>query len=89
MALQQDITDSRFGYLAKNAYIKFAYLRWSDVDKRTVATFSIFASKEALESGKEVIENIEIDVTGSFPNIQSQIYAKIKSMPDFASAIDV
>ena len=89
MALQKDIIDDRFGSLVAGAYIKLAYFRWSDADGAAVATFSVFATSSAKDEGKEVVSNIEIDVTGEFPSIQAQLYAKIKSLPEFSDAVDV
>lgn len=89
MALQKDIEDDRFGSLVTGAYLKLAYLRWSDADMKVMATVSIFATAEAKAERKECISNIEIDVTDLFPNIQAQLYARIKNDPQFIDAIDV
>lgn len=89
MALSQDTPDDRFGYTVVGAYIKLAHFRWSDADMRAVATFSVFATPEARSEGKEVITNIEVDVTDQFLSIQPQLYAEIKKLPEYASALDV
>lgn len=89
MAISQDTIDERFGYLVPNAYIKLAYFRWSDADMKAMATFSIFATSTAMAEGKEVITNIEIDVTNQFLDIQPLLYAEIKKLPEYSDAVDV
>lgn len=89
MAFKKDITDERFGTLVSGAYIKLAHFRWSDADQRAVATFSVFATKEAQESGKEVVSNIEIDVTLDFSDLQQRLYMLAKTKSEFEGAIDI
>lgn len=89
MAIGKDVLDSRFGSTISGAYIKFCYLRWSDVDNMAMATFSVWATDTAEAEGLEAINTFEIDVTSSFPNIQPLMYAEIKKLPDYANAIDL
>ncbi len=88
MAFKKDITDTRFGNTFSGAYIKLAYFRWSDADNKAVATFSVFSSSESKNDGKEAVENIEINVTDEFADLQEKLYNKAKLMPEFSGAID-
>ena len=56
---------------------------------KAIATFSIFASAEAMVEGKEVVTNEDVDVTHLFPDIQSMIYAEGKKTPKFKDSKDV
>ena len=89
MAIKQQVIDARFGSTIPDAYIKFCYMRWSDVDKKCMATFSTWATPTAEAEGLECIETFEIDVTSVFPNIQEDMYKEIKKLTKFKDAIDV
>ena len=89
MAIKQDIIESKFGLNVPNAYIKLAYVSWSDKDKRLIAQFSVWTSATAEADGKEVIEHIPIDVTNLLPQLQALAYAEIKKLSKYNTAINV
>jgi len=90
MALQKTRIEERFGSVIPDAYIKFVHMRWSHVDMKVIATFSVFASKQALLDGKEAIENISVEMPGlTAGNIQAQAYIAMKQKPEYVDAIDV
>lgn len=90
MAIQQDIMGSRFGTLVPNAYIKFAYMSWSDANMKMTAVYSVWSSEQAKIDGLEVIDTIEVDMPGHmFANIQAEAYREIKALPRFTNAVDV
>ena len=89
MALQKDILSERVGNIVADAYIKFSYLRWSDVDSKVIATFSVTAYSTAESEGKEAITHIDIDETDKFPNLQALMYVEIKKLSEYSDALDV
>ena len=89
MALKKDTPSERLGGTFPDAYIRLAYVRWSDVDMKVIATFSVWASPTAREDGKEALGNIDVDVTDEFPDVQARTYTKAKFDPQLLDAIDV
>ena len=89
MAIKKTIIDERFGSEFAGAYIKLAYLRWSDVDNKTIGNFSVWSTPTAEAEGKECIEIIEVDLTHLYPKIQEDAYKEIKKLPKYVDAEDV
>jgi len=89
MAIQKTILGERFNINIPNAYIKLVHVRWSDIDGKVIATFSVWASEAARLADGEAIDTIEIDATAGFPNIEGTLYTRIKALARFSGAVDV
>lgn len=88
MALQMQ-HETQFGLTLENAYVRILSFRGDRENVMVCAGF--YASKEARDLEKPAIETTEFSL--STPNAEDNffaaIYAHMKTLPQFTSAIDV
>lgn len=89
MAIKDTVNNTRFGRPIEDAYIKFCYAFWSDMDQEGKLQFSVWSSPTAEAEGLVALAIIDVPTGTIFNGIQEKAYAEIKKHPNYLSAIDV
>lgn len=83
-------TETSIGIVLEQAYIKIGYTGGDSLEQ--CATVSIYVDAETRASGKEPVQlrnyNFPCSVTDDAPNFIKQGYEYLKTLPEFADAID-
>jgi len=91
MALQMTFTSPRNGEAIIDGYIKVLFIRLNNNSKKAFYQVGYFLNKANADANKGVIKSgrFEFDIlTIPTENGVAEAYSKLKTLPEFATAID-